>query len=112
MYYILLGLVLIWKPVMNLIRSYYTSSPKRWVHFSFRGTNYKILIEQNLYPSPGILFARNEHGEDITDEIRQLAGPNENFRYEIRPYQLGYDNVIIDTLNGEIEFAHDQVLML
>lgn len=80
---------------------------KHIIEYIHSGKKYKLFIESSIHSQNAILFAKNEHGEDITTEISEFAGPNQNFDLSIRPYQLGYDKITIETLDNEYVFEHN-----
>ena len=90
----------------------YNNDYKKIIPYTYRNNNYKLLVKRDI--EPNLLFAKNERGEDITNELSDFAGPNQNFTFPITPVDLGYDKITIITLNEDTErvFHHDEIITI
>lgn len=95
------------------LQRYVHENVKKIIEYKYRGQTYKLLIERQIGPLPtNLISARNDRGEDITYELKEYAGPNENFYFPIRPIDLGYDSITIETIDDEVFFDHNQFVKI
>jgi len=97
--------------VLNLLYDkYYVKRPsssikmfkdRYMISYSINGKKYKIVIPRKKNINK-IIKVVNEYGNDITIEFETYLGPCNNFHgFEYTPYTLGYDKIIIETINCE-----------
>lgn len=78
------------------------------IQYVLHDTIYKVRTQVQRGPSK-IILIKDQHGNDITNDMRCYLGPNEDFHGQLTtPTNLGYEKIYIQLRNGqELEFdAH------
>lgn len=86
--------------------------------YNYKGRQYRIFIPNKKYYMPRIIEAQDlKNNNNIINNIREYAGPYENFHNEsVTPKHLGYEKIRITTMNNaEVEvkeFNTDDVIQV
>lgn len=86
--------------------------------YTYKGKTYRIYMPRKKYYLPKIIEAQDlTYNKDIINDIREYAGPYENFHnYPTTPKNIGYSKIRITTMIGtEInvkEFTDDEVIKI
>jgi hypothetical protein len=102
-----LSFICFFKTISTILKANYRQykmkkKHKNEIKYYFQGNKYIILINKNKLPFSRIIDARDNNNNDITEQIKQFAGPFENFHnMDISPSMIDLNKVIIKIINED-----------
>lgn len=113
------SLIMLLKAFYQQLLQYLNNSVKKIdkntyeVSYNINGKSYKMVVKPTRGPIP-ILYAVNQNGVDITDEIIQYLGPKNDWSgYKFFPDFFKYEKIEIQLSNGDVKiFNHSDTIIL